>query len=144
MYPSKNSVTKKERIRCWGTSKSSSAPAALESLPSLALLHRLRSDSGRLSQTPWNLVLPFSFQSHLLDDSSSPGWGRWLTLQCPPTPEMEMEPGNLILPSFSTRLNKYFWKIMTQGMAVSLRSQITHWYDARFFFFLSWALEIDF
>lgn len=66
--------------------------------------------------------------------------GAWLTVQSPsPTlpspPEKEMEPGNPILPAFSTGLNQYFGMIMTQGMAVSLRSHITHWYDARILFF---------
>lgn len=53
---------------------------------------------------------------------------------CPltlPLPGMEVEPGNLILPSFPTKLNKYFWKIMTQGMAISLRSQTMLLKDAR-------------
>ena len=131
MYPLKNSVTKKKWTRSWGTSKISHAVACSESLPSSAVPHNLKWDSGPLLQTPWNLTLPFSSQSRLVCNGSSPGAG---CIGCPlsipppgPHPQKwkQSRSGNLTLPSSSTRLHKYFWKIMTQGMAISLRSQIT-------------------
>lgn len=77
--------------------------------------HCLRSDAGQLWPTPRNLIFPFPFQSCLLNSDSSTGELQGqatqagllvspLTLSW--TPDVELESGNVTLPSFFTRLRK--------------------------------------
>ena len=137
-----NSVNKKEGWTWpWGTSNSSCPIAFPESLSSL--LHGLRSHSGDLWQTPTSKPprphssifhsKPSSKRRFFQEQAVQAGLSVSLLSLLPP--EMGMESGNLILPSFPTKLNKHFWKIMTQGMAISLRSQTILLKDARRYFF---------
>lgn len=149
MYPLENSLTKKGWTRYWGTSTTSCTTAFPESLPPWGSLYCLRSDSGQLWPTPRNLIFPFPFQSCLLNSDSSTGGLQEQVIQAgllvspstlPWTPDVELEPGNVTLPSFFTRPRESFWKIRTQGLAISLRSPVT----LSGCFSLSLALEIDF
>lgn len=95
---------------------------------------------------------PFPFQSCPFRGGSSLGWlsrqaahtGLLVSLPIPLPHilDMEMQSGTPILLFFSTRLNQYFWEMMTQGRA-TLESK-SHSDILSGYFLLSLALEIDF